>query len=515
MKLLADLHTHSKYSRFSHGKDKIEQMVNAANEKGLVEIAITDHGYKHLCGTSVVKFAKAHDEIEEINQWSKTKVLLGIEADIISEDGTLDVDDDTISLVDVLIVGYHRLVKTDFVNFFGIQKKTKEAKEKATNAYINAIRKYPVMIVSHLDSILTTDLYEIGKVCAENGTLVEINNRHCNWTEEQVHDLIASGCDFIVSSDAHRADDVGEVDRAFEIIKKYKIPYDRIVNIELHEDEKTDEDREVDAYYGLYAARQQEKLEKEELLEEKKKTEFVNSLSDEMEDKLREIAREKGMYYEEVKDSADEVTEAYINYKNAFRETEDLIRQAKDYLNQQTLQEFDMQNTKVDDDSSFMVQEQPIVENEEIKEKIQQIEAKSVLNTENIKEEKIDRVLTEDEKVLGIFGSKQKSSQTLSDKKSKNDSMQKGAVIVKNVKGNEVSKNESVQTPAKEEKILKNGMMKNNQSLESFMQSMKNEENAPKEDKNASKDVKKEPKTIAKKGRGGVFIQIDDVEGDK
>ena len=52
MKLLADLHTHSKYSRFGHGKNSIEEMAIAANEMGLVEIGITDHGYKHFFRTT-------------------------------------------------------------------------------------------------------------------------------------------------------------------------------------------------------------------------------------------------------------------------------------------------------------------------------------------------------------------------------------------------------------------------------------------------------------------------------
>ena len=119
MKLLADLHTHSKYSGPFHAKDKIEQMAYAANEQGLVEVAITDHGYNHWCGTSLYKIAKARLEIDEINKWSKTKVLLGVEADIISEDGKLDIDEDTLQIIDILVVGYHRLIKTDFANYFG------------------------------------------------------------------------------------------------------------------------------------------------------------------------------------------------------------------------------------------------------------------------------------------------------------------------------------------------------------------------------------------------------------
>ena len=55
MKLLADLHTHSTNSRFKHGKSSIEEMAIEANEVGLVEIGVTDHGYQHLFRTSKEK----------------------------------------------------------------------------------------------------------------------------------------------------------------------------------------------------------------------------------------------------------------------------------------------------------------------------------------------------------------------------------------------------------------------------------------------------------------------------
>ena len=127
MKLLADLHTHSKNSRFGHGKNSIEEMAIAANEIGLVEIGITDHGYSHFFKTSKQKLKQARKIVDEINSWSKTKVLLGIEADIIKEDGTIDIDNETLSMLDILIVGYHRLIFTDFAGLFGNTKKTEQA----------------------------------------------------------------------------------------------------------------------------------------------------------------------------------------------------------------------------------------------------------------------------------------------------------------------------------------------------------------------------------------------------
>lgn len=312
MKLLADLHTHSKNSRFFHGKNSITEMVFHANELGLKEIAITDHSYKHLFRTSKDKLYDARLTIDDLNKWSKTKVLLGVEANILDENGTIDIDAETLALIDILVVGYHRMIKTDFAGYFGGQPKTEEAKEKATNAFLNAISKYPITILSHVDSVLTTDLYKIGKACAEKGVMVEINNRHTNWTQQQVDDLLASGCTFVVSSDAHCREDIGEVSHAFDIITKYNIPSESIANVEFDYDEMTEEHKEINLMYENYL-RTQGKIEKQAKIQEIKededdefetmqtqtstKEETSPRLSSEMENELEKIALEKGYAY--------------------------------------------------------------------------------------------------------------------------------------------------------------------------------------------------------------------------
>ena len=346
MKLLADLHTHSKNSRFGHGKNTIEEMAIAANEMGLVEIGITDHGYKHFFRTTKQKIKEARKIVNEINEWSKTKVLLGIEADIIDEDGTLDIDNETLSMLDILVVGYHRMTVTNFAGYFGTVKNTEEAKAKCTNAFVNAINRYPVTILAPLDSILTTDMYEVGKACAERGTLVEINNRHTNWTDKQMEDLIASGCMFVVSSDAHSRQKVGSVENAFGLIKKYDIPSERVANVEFTEEEKSAEDRAYEAYKSVYNKVLQEKNEREEIIQDKINTEFVGTLSKEMEDALREIAVEQG---QEIR--SQKLPENYDSFVNDnMDENARILAMAEEYIRKNTIgEQFDSENDSISD----------------------------------------------------------------------------------------------------------------------------------------------------------------------
>lgn len=284
MKLIADYHIHSNNSRIKKTKSSIEEIARAANVLDLKQIAITDHGFKHFYASNKQKFMQNRKIVNDLNEVISTEVLLGIEADIISHDGTIDVDQETLDMVDILIIGYHKMIKTDFTSFFGGQKKTHEAISLATDAYVNAIKRYNPDIVAHPGEGLKIDLYRLGKVCAEYDVLVEINNRHCDYSENEMRDLIRSGCSFVVSSDSYGAASVGKVDKAFALIEKYNIPSDRIVNVAFADSELSEIESEIEKDYERYLK-----------LTKKQKNIYDEVLSDETEERLKVIAEEKGL----------------------------------------------------------------------------------------------------------------------------------------------------------------------------------------------------------------------------
>lgn len=105
-----DYHIHSRYSGLSHGKNTISELKDAASKIGLSEIGIADHGLKHLFfGTSEKRLAKAREEADALNaaQEQGARVLLGLEADLISLDGLLDCKD--MACLDYVAMGYHKL----------------------------------------------------------------------------------------------------------------------------------------------------------------------------------------------------------------------------------------------------------------------------------------------------------------------------------------------------------------------------------------------------------------------
>ena len=233
MKITGDFHTHSKFSRWGHGKDSIQDMAKTAQEKGLDSLAISDHGPKHLLyPISKYNLDKARSIVDEINKSSKTKVYLGVEANLIGQDGSIDLTDEQIKKLDILLVGYHMCSFTDFVGFVNKNNKSKSQIEKNTKAYINLLNKYNVNIITHIQEHIKVDLKPIAELCAKKGTLIEINNKHLRLDAEDAKILIDSGCKMIVSSDAHSKEKIANVENAIKFITDNNIPLERIVNID-------------------------------------------------------------------------------------------------------------------------------------------------------------------------------------------------------------------------------------------------------------------------------------------
>ena len=168
MTITGDYHTHTIYSKFNHGKNTIAEMVEAAKDKGLSFLAITDHGPRHLAfGIRRKNINKARVEIDEINKKGQLKrVYLGIEANLIGRDGKIDLTQKEIETLDLLIVGYHRGTINNIIKPFGLFPKTKAQIERQTQAYINLVNRYNVDFITHLCEYIQVDCKRVAEECA-------------------------------------------------------------------------------------------------------------------------------------------------------------------------------------------------------------------------------------------------------------------------------------------------------------------------------------------------------------
>jgi len=99
--LRGDLHSHSTWS--ADGKNTIEEMAQAAKERGYSYLAVTDHSHYLREG----RLEAQETEIDALNeQFGRFRILKGIEVNI-RADGSLDVDDETLARRDWVVASLH------------------------------------------------------------------------------------------------------------------------------------------------------------------------------------------------------------------------------------------------------------------------------------------------------------------------------------------------------------------------------------------------------------------------
>lgn len=240
MKIVADYHMHT---NASDGRCKVGDLVERAEAMGLLQIAITDHSFAstifHMTRGKIERQQK-----EIASQKSCVNVLGGIEANLTNAQGDIDVPCDVIKELDVLIVGYHRFIGFKgekrggydrgwlFANGFCSKKARQKLIERNTQAYINAMRKFPIDIIAHLNHRALVDVKRLCDEAQRQGVYIELNEKHIDTLCESAKDMIDSRVNFIIGTDAHSAKKVGKTDKIVDFIEKNNIPLERVYGID-------------------------------------------------------------------------------------------------------------------------------------------------------------------------------------------------------------------------------------------------------------------------------------------
>lgn len=242
MNLTADYHTHTPYS---HGKNTVLENAAAAKKLGLKEIAITDHGFNHLLfGLKRKKLEDLRNEIKEAEKLTGVKVLMGMESNLISLAGYTDMRQEDLDKFDIYLFGVHEVLKyRKFSDFYNImvrnytayklgKKPSQKVIDNTTKAYINVVRNNPVDILTHINYKCCCNLKEVAKVCADYGTYIEINTKKRHISPDEADLMASTGVRFVIDSDAHSADRVGDTKIADELLKDCHFPLEQIDNID-------------------------------------------------------------------------------------------------------------------------------------------------------------------------------------------------------------------------------------------------------------------------------------------
>ena len=243
MVIYGDYHTHTIYSsgkhKRKHATGSILENALFVIHKGLKEIAITEHGFSHkLYGLQRKNLEQMRKEINEAKLKTGINILLGIEANIISSEGDVDLTLNDIKNFDFIIVGFHCFAKSkslkEYFKFFLpniLGFKRKKDYKRNTLALLKAMDKYPIDVISHPGVKMPIDFAEVAQQAKKTNTMLEINGKRIAYKENDVITIKNAGAKFIISSDAHSANRVGEVRKPINFAIKNNISNNDIANM--------------------------------------------------------------------------------------------------------------------------------------------------------------------------------------------------------------------------------------------------------------------------------------------
>ena len=222
MNLVGDFHVHTVAS--GDAFSTIEELSKKGKEIGLEVIAITDHGPAMAASSHRYYFDSLSNNIKEANG---IRILPGVEANIIEENGSLDLPEKTIEKLSFTIISFHTFSwKEDDI-------------KSNTRALINCINKYPnIKAIAHLNKpYFDLDMTEIIPHLIKKSIAIELNSRALesdrkNWGNYRriISNMESLGVKFIISSDAHSLQQLGDFNSAIEFAKYCGLREENIVN---------------------------------------------------------------------------------------------------------------------------------------------------------------------------------------------------------------------------------------------------------------------------------------------
>ncbi len=161
------IHSHSKWS---DGVNTVEEMANAAIQKGLQFLVLSDHSRSafYANGLTEERLIAQHEEIDSLNkQLAPFKIYKSIESDILN-DGSLDYPAEVLERFDIIIASIHSNLKMN--------------EEKAMMRLLKAIENPYTSILGHMTGRLLlsrsgypVDHRKIIDACVANNVVIELN----------------------------------------------------------------------------------------------------------------------------------------------------------------------------------------------------------------------------------------------------------------------------------------------------------------------------------------------------
>lgn len=226
MNLLVDTHCHTLAS--GHAYSTIKEMADYASSIGVKIIGMTDHGPSMPGGPHLFHFGNLRIMPDFI---SGVRILKGVEANIISYDGALDMPESYLSKLELVIAGFHDICLVP------------GSVEENTRAVIAAMKNPLVDVVAHPGNPqFPLDIQKIVACAVETGTLIEINNSSFGnarkGSEENCRNIALEakkqGALITTGSDSHICYHVGKFDKVLKLFEEVSMPEELVVSSDPH-----------------------------------------------------------------------------------------------------------------------------------------------------------------------------------------------------------------------------------------------------------------------------------------
>jgi putative hydrolase len=226
IKIVADLHVHTLAS--GHAYSTVAEIIEAAAERGLEAVALTDHGPAMPGGPHRYHFGN----LSALPKKDKNvEILRGVEANIIDVDGTIDLPENYLKYLDIVWAGLH---------FPCLPPATRSLN---TEALINALQNPFVDGIVHPGNPdYPIDEMAVVQEAIKQGKLLEINNSsfvirrgsktRCFEIAKLIHRYDAL---VALNSDAHIAKYVGTNEKALQLAIESGIDPQQIINTDLQQ----------------------------------------------------------------------------------------------------------------------------------------------------------------------------------------------------------------------------------------------------------------------------------------
>lgn len=217
----ADTHCHSVAS--THAYSTIKEICTSCARKGVKLVALTDHSPAMPDAPHIWHF---HNLRSLPRMIEGVTVIRGVEANIVSMDGSLDMDGNELAKLEWTVASFHSpIIKPTTV-------------DEHTSAYIELAKNPLVDVIGHCTTSYFPFDYEKALLeFKKNNKLVEINESSIRSKKSPVENVseLLNLCKIhevpiVINSDGHYCDVVGEIPLASKIIKEIDFPLDLIVN---------------------------------------------------------------------------------------------------------------------------------------------------------------------------------------------------------------------------------------------------------------------------------------------